>query len=110
MKKKEVIGCIIATILVLILFTYTGYLTGRMDRLNPRKPSSPTGVAITEYKPVVQKCPQVEECIYNDQYSYKLIKFTHKDGTLCYGIRPYGQGKFESMWCEKMLAEDVPKK
>lgn len=99
-KRDAFLFALLAIVLAVALAS-AGYLAGRMDRLSHNKPSSPTGVSITEYKPVVQPCPQVEECIYNDQHAYKLIRFKHKDGTQCYGIRPYGQGKFESMWCEK---------
>jgi len=47
------------------------------------------------------ECPELPDCVYNDRYSYKLIKFKHKDGTICYGVKPYNGVVFESLWCEK---------
>lgn len=95
-QKRKIIVFVMMLVGVVAIGSF---VLGRMH--HPKGPTVPTGVVIKEPMPVVQECPQVEECIYNDRYSYKLIKFTHKDGTQCYGIRPYNQTKSESMWCEK---------
>lgn len=66
-----------------------------------KEPATATNISVLPVEKAKEECPELPGCVYNDYYSYKLIRFKHKDGTTCYGIRPYNQGKFESMWCEQ---------
>jgi hypothetical protein len=45
------------------------------------------------------QCPEEPACIYNDGQSVKMIRFVHKDGRVCYGIKPYGKEKIVAVHC-----------
>jgi hypothetical protein len=101
MTKKEQTAVVVFLMVAVILSVIFGFVVGKMHS-NSSRPSSPTNLtAVPTMKVFPPECPELPDCVYNDRYSYKLIKFKHKDGTICYGVKPYNGVVFESLWCEK---------
>jgi hypothetical protein len=78
---------------LLMLIMATALVAGCSEKICP-----PCVSVVPPPCPDIQ-CPAEPSCIYNDGQGVKMIRFTHKDGRVCYGIKPYGKGEIVALHC-----------
>jgi hypothetical protein len=102
MEKKNLIS-----MLIMIALFVIGIVVFTLDHQSRERMIENRAKAIAAACPKVAECPPCPEavcpeespCIYNDSRSVKKVRFVHKDGRVCYGIKPYGSDKFEAYDC-----------
>jgi hypothetical protein len=100
MNKKEKTWIMIAAVVIMGCIAAVSYYAGKLDSYFYNKSETVLSIECPPC-PESPAIPASERCIYNDGAAYKVIKFTAKDGTPCYGIKRYGSTVIEAQWCDR---------